>query len=145
MTRRTTYLLIVLITLPVAVDALRIAFHEKTGADLGHYTRYGAIVALHVAGGLTFGALGALQVAPWFRTRHLLWHRVAGRFIALAGATAGLTALVLNHVHPPAEGAMKAIGVNVFAVIFLIARASSPATGPGCCAPTRSAWRRRHN
>ncbi|MCB1338040.1 MAG: DUF2306 domain-containing protein [Maritimibacter sp.] len=121
MTRRTTWLLMGLIALPVAIDALRLAFHQQTGADLAHYADHGTFIALHVASGLAFGLLGALQVAPWFRARHLRFHRRAGRLAILAGATAGFTALWLNRVRPPAEGMAKEIGIYVFATLMLAA------------------------
>ena len=81
----------------------------------------GAGRIVNVASGLAFGLLGALQVAPWFRARHLRFHRRAGRLAILAGATAGFTALWLNRVRPPAEGMAKEIGIYVFATLMLAA------------------------
>ncbi len=121
MSRGITYLLMFLIAQPVAFGAVYIALHERTGADLSHYADHGLFVALHVIGGLTFGLLGTLQVAPWFRNRSLRRHRVVGRVVVLAGAVAGFSALSLNVVHPPAEGLAKQIGIYVFGTFFLFA------------------------
>src|SRR4051812_28816113 len=44
----------------------------------------GALV-LHIVGAAVFALVGAFQLAPTFRRRHLSWHRRAGRVAAFAG------------------------------------------------------------
>lgn len=57
-------------------------------------------LAIHAASSVLFLCLGALQVWPNFRIRHILWHKRAGRiafFSGILGATSGLW-LTLVHI-----------------------------------------------
>jgi uncharacterized membrane protein len=48
---------------------------------------------VHILGATTFALGGILQVAPRFRRRHPVWHRRAGRVVAVAGMLVATSAL----------------------------------------------------
>jgi hypothetical protein len=52
-----------------------------------------APVVVHVIGALVFALVGILQLVPRFRRRHLVWHRRAGRVLAVAGLLVAGSAL----------------------------------------------------
>lgn len=59
---------------------------------------------LHMLGSIGFLLLGALQVLPGFRSRHLLWHRRIGKLIALLGLLGALAGLWMTVLHSRISG-----------------------------------------
>jgi len=55
---------------------------------------------IHAGGAMLFLALGAAQMVPGLRTRHMHWHRTAGRIAAIAGIIGALSGLWLTLAHP---------------------------------------------
>jgi len=53
-------------------------------------------LVVHIVGATTFALVGILQFVPRFRRRHLVWHRRAGRVLAVAGLLVALSALWLT-------------------------------------------------
>jgi uncharacterized membrane protein len=52
-----------------------------------------APVAVHVVGAIVYAVVGAFQLVPRFRRKHLAWHRRAGRVLAVAGMLVAGSAL----------------------------------------------------
>jgi uncharacterized membrane protein len=50
-------------------------------------------LVMHIVGATTYALLGILQLLPRFRRRHLVWHRRAGRVVAVAGLLVAISAL----------------------------------------------------
>jgi uncharacterized membrane protein len=50
-------------------------------------------VVVHILGATTYALAGILQFLPWFRRRHPVWHRRAGRVLAVAGLLVAISAL----------------------------------------------------
>jgi small-conductance mechanosensitive channel len=50
-------------------------------------------VVIHIIFALAFCVIGAFQFAPRFRQRHPDWHRMAGRWLMLAGLASALTGI----------------------------------------------------
>lgn len=74
-------------------------------------------VVLHIFGASTFAILGAFQLTPGVRNRHLGWHRLAGRYLVVpAGLVTALTGLWMARFYPlPAtDGSL----LFVFRMIF---------------------------
>ena len=119
--RPLTYAFMTLATLPVLAGLARAGVALTTGAEAARYAAHWPAIALHVSCGAAFGLLGALQLDPGLRARRPRWHRGAGRVLVGAGGLAALSALWLNHVFPPVEGAVKAVGVNLVAGFLIVA------------------------
>ena len=50
-------------------------------------------IVIHVFTSVVFCILGAFQFAPRFRQRHPQWHRMAGRWLMVAGLASGLSGI----------------------------------------------------
>jgi uncharacterized membrane protein YozB (DUF420 family) len=50
-------------------------------------------LVVHIVGSATYALVGVLQFAPTFRRQHMVWHRRAGRVLALAGLLVAVSAL----------------------------------------------------
>jgi Predicted membrane protein (DUF2306) len=50
-------------------------------------------LVVHIVGATTYALFGILQFLPRFRRRHLVWHRRAGRVVAVAGLLVAISAL----------------------------------------------------
>jgi len=61
-------------------------------------------LVVHIVGSATYALVGVLQFVPRFRRRHLLWHRRAGRVLALAGLLVALSALWMTLVYEAQPG-----------------------------------------
>lgn len=63
-------------------------------------------VVVHVVAATVFCALGAFQLAPWFRRRHLGLHRRLGRVLVPAGVAAALSGLWMTVAYdlPASDG-----------------------------------------
>jgi uncharacterized membrane protein len=50
-------------------------------------------LVVHIVGSATYALVGILQFVPRFRSRHMTWHRRAGRVLALSGLAVAGSAL----------------------------------------------------
>ncbi len=58
-------------------------------------------IAVHMITYMVFCVIGAFQIAPVFRQRHLKWHRWAGRVLAPIGLVAATTGIWMTLAYPP--------------------------------------------
>lgn len=67
---------------------------------------HAAPLVVHIVGAAVYALVGALQVVPRFRRRHLTWHRRAGRVLAIAGLLVAGSALwmTLAYAQKPGTG-----------------------------------------
>ena len=65
-------------------------------------------LVVHLVGVMAYVLIGVLQFVPWFRRRHLTWHRRAGRVVAVAGLLVAISALwmTLFYESKPGTGAL---------------------------------------
>jgi uncharacterized membrane protein len=61
-------------------------------------------LVVHILGAATFALAGILQLVPRFRRRHPVWHRRAGRVVAVAGLLVAGSALWLTLFYEPQPG-----------------------------------------
>ncbi|EMY71162.1 DUF2306 domain-containing protein [Leptospira vanthielii] len=63
-------------------------------------------VIIHILAVVAFSILGAFQFAPGFRKKHIVWHRISGRFLVCMGLVSALSGLWLTLVYPrvPTDG-----------------------------------------
>ena len=78
------------------------------------------IVALHVVLGAVYLALAPLQFVKRIRSRHLAYHRRAGRLLVAIGLVVGVTALFTGLVIPFSGWAERVI-IGLFGTFFLFA------------------------
>jgi peptidoglycan/LPS O-acetylase OafA/YrhL len=64
------------------------------------FLRYPTVVALHVVLGGVYLALAPFQFVKRIRSRHLAYHRWAGRVLVSIGVVVGVTALFMGLVIP---------------------------------------------
>ncbi|MCG6146101.1 DUF2306 domain-containing protein [Leptospira bandrabouensis] len=83
-------------------------------------------VLVHILAVLFFSILGAFQFAPGFRTKHIVWHRISGRFLVFMGIVSALSGLWLTLVYPkvPTDGdwlfgIRLVVGIWMFLCIFV--------------------------
>jgi uncharacterized membrane protein len=71
---------------------------------------------VHIVGATVYVLVGILQFVPRFRRRHLVWHRRAGRVLAVAGLMVAISALWLTLFFQaqPGTGALA----YVFRLVF---------------------------
>ena len=84
------------------------------------FLRYPTIVALHVVLGGVYLALAPLQLVKRIRSRHLAYHRWAGRVLVAIGLEVGVTALFLGLVIP-FSGWSERVIIGLFGSLFLLA------------------------
>jgi uncharacterized membrane protein len=84
------------------------------------FLRYPTIVALHVVLGVVYLALAPLQFVKRIRSRHLAYHRWAGRVLVAIGLEVGVTALFLGLVIP-FSGWSERVIIGLFGSLFLLA------------------------
>lgn len=75
---------------------------------------------LHAIFALTFIGLGALQLLPGFRARHMTWHRAAGRWTATAGILAALTGIWMTLAHQELSTPVLFYGRLIFSSLWAI-------------------------
>jgi uncharacterized membrane protein len=114
------------LALGVAVGFLALV---GVGASATHYLqepynpgflRFPTIVALHVLLGGVYLALAPLQLVGRIRSRHLSYHRWAGRLLVAVGLVAGVTALFMGLVIPFSGWGERVI-IGLFGSLFLFA------------------------
>jgi uncharacterized membrane protein len=99
------------------------------GASATHYLqepynpgflRFPTIVALHVVLGGIYLALAPFQFVKRIRSRHLAYHRWAGRMLVAIGLVVGVTALFVGFVIP-FSGWPERVVIGLFGGLFLVA------------------------
>jgi uncharacterized membrane protein len=99
--------LLALAGVPLTAGALRLVEVAGGPAVLPPDARFGGFplaLVLHILGSAVFVLVGVLQLVPRFRRRHLVWHRRAGRVVALAGLLVAASALWLTIGYAPRVG-----------------------------------------
>jgi uncharacterized membrane protein len=99
------------------------------GASVTHYLqepynpgflRFPTITALHVVLGGFYLALAPFQFVRIVRSRHLRFHRWAGRMLVTVGMVVGVTALFMGFVIPFSGWGERVI-IGLFGGLFLVA------------------------
>src|SRR5918993_2179106 len=99
------------------------------GASAAHYLQdpynpgfldFPTVVALHVVLGGVYLALAPFQFVRRIRSRHLNYHRWAGRMLVSVGVVVGVTALFMGLVIP-FSGWPERVVVGLFGSLFLFA------------------------
>jgi uncharacterized membrane protein len=88
--------LVVLSAIPLAAGALRLIQLAGGPALIPAEHRFAGFplpLVVHIVGATTYALVGILQFVPRFRRRHLVWHRRAGRVLAVAGLLVAISAL----------------------------------------------------
>jgi uncharacterized membrane protein len=86
------------------------------------FTRFPAVMWVHVVLGGIYLALAPFQLVPRIRRRALGYHRMAGRCLTAIGLVTGATAIFISLVIP-FSGWSERIIVGGFAIFFLVALA----------------------
>lgn len=91
--------LVALSAIPVAAGTLRLVQlaggPEVLPAD-SRFAGFPLALVVHILGAATYAVVGAFQFVPGIRRRHLMWHRRAGRALAVAGLMVAGSALWLT-------------------------------------------------
>jgi hypothetical protein len=99
------------------------------GASAAHYLQepynpgfrdFPTVVALHVVLGGVYLALAPFQFVGRIRSRHLGYHRWAGRLLVSVGLVVGATALFMGLVIPKGGWPERAV-ISLFGIVFLFA------------------------
>lgn len=80
-------------------------------------------VVVHILASLIFCIIGAFQFAPSFRQRHPKWHRLAGRWLMVAGliaAFSGVWMTVFYTIPQPLQGAILYIARLFFGITMMV-------------------------
>jgi uncharacterized membrane protein len=99
--------LIALSVIPLTAGTLRLV--QLAGgpsvipAD-ARFPGHAAPLVVHIVSAAVYALVGALQVVPSFRRRHLTWHRRAGRVLAIAGLLVAGSALWMTLAYAPKPG-----------------------------------------
>jgi uncharacterized membrane protein len=122
---------------PVASGTLRLVQlaggPEVMPAD-DRWAGWPVALVVHILGSAVFALVGAFQLVPAIRRRHPLWHRRAGRAIAVAGLMVAGSALWLTLFYEPQSGT----GRLLFVLRLVVASAMV-----GCLVAGITAVRRR--
>ena len=84
------------------------------------FLEFPTVVALHVVLGGVYLALAPFQFVKPIRSRHLGYHRRAGRLLITVGLVVGVTALFMGMVIP-FSGWPEQVVIGLFGVLFLVA------------------------
>lgn len=80
-------------------------------------------VAIHILASLAFCIIGAFQFAPSFRQRHPEWHRMAGRWLMVAGVIAALSGVwmtVFYTIPQPLQGSILYVARLFFGIAMMV-------------------------
>ena len=75
---------------------------------------------VHAITGLTFLALGAVQIVTGTRRTRRNWHRKAGRFTAISGILAALSGISMTLIHPEISGPLLHYSRLFFGVLWIV-------------------------
>lgn len=122
--------LILLALVPMLAGAIRVgeivsgAPETSTNA---RFLRVPAPIVLHIVSALGYSIIGAIQLLPGLRRRHLAWHRFAGRYLlvpmGLVVAVSGLW-MTAYYDMPAVDGVVLALSrylVGGLMLVFLVA------------------------
>jgi uncharacterized membrane protein len=84
------------------------------------FLNYPAIVALHVILGGVYLLFAPFQFVKRIRSRHLGYHRLAGRLLVSIGLAVGTTALFMGLVIP-FSGWIERVYIGIFGTFYLLA------------------------
>jgi uncharacterized membrane protein len=84
------------------------------------FPKYPTIVALHVILGGVYLVFAPFQFVKRIRSRHLGYHRLAGRLLVLIGLVVGTTALFMGMVIP-FSGWIERVYIGLFGTYFILA------------------------
>jgi uncharacterized membrane protein len=84
------------------------------------FSRFPTVVALHVVLGGVYLALAPFQFVKRIRSRHLAYHRRAGRLLVAIGVVVGATALFMGLVIPKGSWPERVV-ICLFGTVFLVA------------------------
>jgi uncharacterized membrane protein len=99
--------LVALSAIPLAAGTLRLV--QLTGgpqlipAD-ERFAGFPLALIVHIVGAAAYAVVGAFQFVPRFRRRHRIWHRRAGRILAVAGMLVAGSALWMTLRYAPQPG-----------------------------------------
>lgn len=99
--------LLLLLAVPMVAGLFRLfslASQPAITAENARFVENPLPVVVHILAVLVYGVLGAFQVTPGIRKRHLSWHKAAGRWALPAGFLSALSGLWLTHVYAAAPG-----------------------------------------
>lgn len=112
--RRLAAGLLALCAVPVIAGMVRLTQLASGGPVTPESQRYfdsPVPVVVHILAITPFSILGALQLVPAFRRRHPVWHRRAGRIVAVTGLLTALSGLWMTLFYPPPENDSAALFV----------------------------------
>jgi uncharacterized membrane protein len=92
-----------------------------TGVFELRYVEHQGVALLHLVPGLLFLALGALQLMPRVRNRHIGFHRRLGRLLVACALLSGVFGLVAAMRLPAFGGLNTQVAALFFGVLFLFA------------------------
>jgi Predicted membrane protein (DUF2306) len=90
--------LLLLLAVPMVAGLFRLfslASQAAQTAENARFVENPSPVVIHIFAVLVYGVLGAFQVTPGIRKRHLSWHKAAGRWALPAGFLSALSGLWL--------------------------------------------------
>jgi uncharacterized membrane protein len=99
--------LVALSAIPLTAGMLRLIQLAGGPAVLPADERFAGFptaLVVHIVGATLYALVGAFQFVPRFRRRHLVWHRRAGRVLAVAGLLVAGSALWLTLFFAPEPG-----------------------------------------
>lgn len=122
-------LLLALSAVPLVAGAFRLlsfATSAEVTPENARFVHFPVPIAIHVVCASLFSALGAFQFSRGIRQRWPVWHRKAGRLIAVCGLLTGASGLWMTVFYPiPAE----LQGPLLYGVRVLVATATMAAIG----------------
>lgn len=87
-------LLLALSAVPMVGGAMRLtSLSARATAESARFVAAPTPIVLHVVGAALYGLLGAFLFSSGFRRRWPLWHRRAGKVLAIAGLVTALTGM----------------------------------------------------
>lgn len=99
--------LVALSAIPLAAGTSRL-IQLAGGPDImpadDRFAGFPTALVLHILGAGVFALLGIAQLVPGIRRRHRVWHRRAGRVVAVAGLAVAGSALWLTLFYAPQPG-----------------------------------------
>src|SRR6476469_9208303 len=99
--------LMLLSAVPLTAGVLRLvqlAGGPQVFAPDDRFTGVPVALLLHIVSSAVFALVGAVQLLPRFRRRHLTWHRRAGRVLTVAGLVVATSGLWMTLLYAPQPG-----------------------------------------
>lgn len=120
MNKRMRWPLVVAVCFLALVGVAASATHYLQEPYNPGFLEYPTVVALHVVLGGVYLALAPFQFVKRIRSRHLAYHRWAGRALVSIGLVVGATALFMGLVIP-FSGWSERVVIGLFGSLFLFA------------------------